>query len=69
LDNCLKVGDWIVIDEWNVGEVCRTHPSNSVIDVITGKDNNGAINVIVIRAEQHKITKITKEVADIMIGV
>ena len=68
MDNCLKVGDWVVIDEWKAGEVWRTHPSNSVIDVITGQDSFG-VQVTTIRTEQHKITKITKEVADIMRGV
>ena len=69
MDNCLEVGDWIVIDEWEAGEVWRTHPRYSIVDVIVGEDSSGAINVITINTNHHEITKITKEVADIMRGV
>ena len=71
MDNRLKVGDWLLLDEDNM--LCRVDSRLSnkplVYDLQMFLSEDGEFTWQSIRPEQHKITKITKEVADIMRGV
>ena len=71
MDNSLKVGDWLLVDDEGylcmVDEIVQDNPL--IIDLRLYVDHdydNFAFQSI--RPEQHKIVRITKEVADIMIG-
>lgn len=61
-----KQGDWVVIDEWACGTVGYIH-NPTLIDVWLHGDESQ--DVLRVRTDHHKLTKITKEVADIMKGV
>ena len=72
MDNRLKVGDWLLVDDEGylcvVDEIVQDNPL--IIDLRWYVDaDNDAYSYQSIRPEHHKIVKITKEVADIMIGV
>lgn len=66
MDSGIKQYDWVVIDEWACGYVSYIH-SPKLIDVWLNGDVDSEIARI--RTDQHKITKITKEVADIIMSV
>lgn len=71
MDNRLKEGDWLLVDE--EGYLCQVdsvEDNSSIIDLrwyVDGDYDNYAFQSI--RPEHHKIVRITKEVADIMLGV
>ena len=66
MDNRLNKGDWVVIDEWKCGVIGYVH-TPTLIDVWL--DGDESQDVLRVRTNHHEITKITKEVADIMRGV
>ena len=66
----VQVGDWVIIDDGMVGEVWYIHTYQpAIIDVRVEFDDSPKAGFETIRTATHKITKITKEVADIMRGV
>jgi len=72
LDNRLKVGDWLLVDDEGylcmVDEIVQNNPR--IIDLIWYVDHDyDNYSFQSINPEHHKIVKITKEVADIMRGV
>ena len=67
-----KIGDWLLVDDEGylcmVDEIIEGSPL--VIDLRWYVDaDNDAYSYQSIRPDHHKIVKITKEVADIMLGV
>ena len=67
MDNRLTVGDWVIIDDGMVGEVWYIHTYQpAIIDVRVEWDRSPKAGFETIRTATHKITKITKEVADII---
>lgn len=66
-----KVGEWLILDKeylCEVDDVFSSHPL--VIDLRWYiDDDHDAYSYQSIRPEDHHITRITKEVADIMRGV
>jgi len=67
LDNRLKIGDWVIVNGEDVGEVWNIYALQQTADIrITGKYSVWIDNI---RIYHHELTKITKEVADIMRGV
>jgi len=67
LDNCIEVGDWVIIDDGIVGEVWSMHTTNDIVDVWIERDKGYIVETL--RVQHHRLTKITKEVADIIKGV
>ena len=64
MDNCLDIGDWVVADNGVVGQVWLMFP---MYCQITSFDSEGYKAPAMFAIEE--LTKITKEVADIMKGV
>ena len=68
MDNSLKAGDWIMLDDWGclarLDSINHSDPSIASLQIF---DEDGDTFVFQdIRVKDHNITKITKEVADIM---
>jgi hypothetical protein len=71
LDNRLKAGDWLMLDDWGclarLDSINYSDPTTAHLQIF---DEEGDTFVFQdIRLKDHKIIKITKEVADIMRGV
>ena len=71
MDHSLKVGDWIFLDDWDIlARVDSFDYSNpSVIQLQMFEQDGYGYSFQYIRVKDHRMTKITKEVADIMMGV
>jgi len=69
LDNCLKVGDWVIIDGKVMGEIWYIHTPNYIIDVRIDWGEGQDCSFETVRTNHHELTKVVKEVADIMRGV
>ena len=71
MDNRLKAGDWVLLDDWNV--LARVDSFNysdpSIVHLQLFEDDMLTYTFQGLRIKDHKITKITKEVADIMRSV
>ena len=64
MDNCLDIGDWVVTDNGVVGQLWLIRPMFCQINTL---DSEGYKAPAMFAIEE--LTKITKEVADIMKGV
>ena len=64
MDNSLDIGDWVVVSNGVVGQVWLIFPMYCQISTL---DSEGFIALALIPTDC--LTKITKEVADIMGGV
>lgn len=67
MDNRLEIGDWVVCDDGIVGQIWSIYANSGIVDIHVKFDDDPHITTL--RTDHHKITKITKEVADIMRGV
>jgi hypothetical protein len=71
LDNSLKLGDWLMLDDWGclarLDSINYSDPETAYLQIFDA----GCYTYVFqdIRLKDHKIVKITKEVADIMRGV
>ena len=67
----MKAGDWILLDDWNclarVDSIDYADPSMAHLQLFDEDSYTFVFQSL--RLKDHKITKITKEVADIMRGV
>jgi hypothetical protein len=66
-----KLGDWLILDKKYLCRVDDIEEDNPLVIYLRWfvDDDHDTYSFQTIRPEHHHITKITKEVADIMIGV